>query len=236
MKRLISLLMALVLIAAGTGYAYDDEIRFRTMDWGIDYQTIKQQIDVNDNCLTWDHYPATSVDEMCYGGETRLDELNVMFMVDYYEFDAVAGYEPSDVKMYFAHVPDENGRIDTSKSALFYGAEYTFTSKDSLAMYSDLQQKLISLYGPMDTEKDGKASFLKADKYYSIWEGANDTVLSLQLLKWWDDTSVELDDEIYIAYAWKKGDELLQQASDITVQNIKDDEAANYDNGNTDGL
>lgn len=210
------------------------EILFRDIPWGTSYTEVDKTLSQFEMWnLSGDGYKTYSVDEVLLGDYKGINfecsDINIIANTYSGEVD-VAGYKTSETELYFAYVPVDGVLTKTEDDSSLYGARYVFEAQNLDEMYADLTRKLTSLYGaPSDVKKQG-------DKYtYTYWYGANDTELVLKSTNWNDETGV-FKDEIVIAYAWRKGDELLQNASDILKQEAIDKEAAVYGNDTTDGL
>ena len=147
----------------------------------------------------------------------------------------VAGYSTPYLNFYYSYNINEN-KIDFDDSnTLLYGAQYEFEPQDIDSMYSDLFEKLSSVYGDPDkTESDTTQWGIK--NTYTWWYGANNTALVLRASDLSDyDDDLETNN-IYISYVWQKGDELLKTADDTLSQMQMDGETEIYGNGSTNGL
>lgn len=216
------------------------EIVFREIPWGTSFP------DVDENFASWDlwnisgdGYKTCSVDDILIGDYEGIDfeysGINVISSAFNGEQD-VAGYKTTDIELYFAFLPSEEGYLTyDEKDTALYGAKYTFEPVDLEDMYNDLTEKLTNLYGEPD--KVTYDTDLWDNKYtYTYWYGANNTELVLRGQNTENDTTDLNDDEIYITYAWREGDNLLKSASDAIKKEKRDKEKEAQGNGDANGL
>lgn len=217
----------------------DKEILFMNEPWGISYTEFKNnhgELGVWD--LTGESYRTFSVDEIVLGDYKGLDfdynDINIVGNCYNGEID-VAGYKTKDITVYFAYTISDGVLNQNLSDSALYGARYEFDSLNLEEMYADLTEKLTDLYGEYsNTSKD---TDLYGNVYtYTYWYGQNDTMVVLKSLNSENDSTGFYDDEIVIAYAWKKGDELLQKASDWLKEEATNQEKSVYGNSSTDGL
>ena len=139
------------------------------------------------------------------------------------------------MNFYYSYSINENKIDFDDNNTLLYGAQYEFEPQDIGSMYSDLFEKLSSVYGnPDKTENDTTQWGIK--NTYTWWYGANNTALVLRASDLSDyDDDLETN-KIYISYVWQKGDELLKASDDTLSQMQMDSETEIYGNGSTNGL
>ena len=243
MKRKFVMVLALTSIFSSVTPVFaktDKEILFRDIPWGTSFSDTKDLFP--DQCLfgmQLDGINAMSTKEILTG---MSDDSNVYDgkiclyaqPLDIADVD-VAGYSTPYLNFYYSYSINEN-KIDFDDSnTLLYGAQYEFEPQDIDSMYSDLLEKLSSVYGnPDKTESDTTQWGIK--NIYTWWYGANNTSLVLRASDLSDyDDDLE-NNKIYISYAWQKGDELLKTADDTISQSNSDTEASVYGNGSTNGL
>ncbi len=215
------------------------EIIFMDTPWGVSYEEVNKKFpDYNLMCLAGEHYKTMSCDDILLGDyngiEFEYSDINIIGSALNKEVE-IAGYVTSDLKFYFSYTPVDGVITKTEKDTAFYGAQYVFSPKNLKNMQKDLLEKLTSLYGePSESNTD---SDLWGNKFtYTYWYGASDTELVLKTQDTSDDSTEIYEDEITISYVWRKGDELLQNASDLLKEQAIKEEAEAYDNTNTDGL
>lgn len=215
------------------------EIVFMDTPWGTSCEELKNKFpDYKLMCLSGEHYKTMSCDAILLGDYKGIDfeysDINIVGSALNEEVE-VAGYVTSDLNFYFSYIPVDGVLTKTEKDSSFYGAQYVFSPKDLKNMQKDLLEKLTSLYG--EPSKSNKDSDLWGNKFtYTYWYGANDTELVLKTQDSSEDSTELYEDEICISYVWRKGDELLQNASDILKEEAIKKEAEAYENTNTDGL
>lgn len=227
MKKFMSMLLILLLFASfATAETTESPILFRNNEWGSSFATVQSSFPEEIRFYDLDKDSAYTVEAKL------IDEWG-----DYYNGDVclhtsarsssiegmkVAGYEISDISLYFARVPDENGLLvdDDSYTSLYY-ASYEITPKDPEAALADLREKLIGLYGE-PSDEDESDSYIA--RKYTLWRGANDTIV---LLVGSDYGSGSY--KIEIRYATLEGNQMLQTALDALAKQEKLDAASNTD-------
>lgn len=215
------------------------EILFRDIPWATSFPEVDEKLG------SWELWNASgescktcSVDDILLGDYKGIDfeygGINVIAIATKGEQE-VAGYTTSGIQLYFAYLPIGDYLTYEEKDTALYGAQYQFEPTNSEEMYADLTEKLESLYGSPD--KVTEDTDLWDNKYtYTYWYGANDTEIVLRRLDSTNDTTGLYKDEIYLTYAWRNGDELLQNASDAVKQEKADAERDVQGNGNVNGL
>lgn len=216
---------------------YDQEIVFRDIPWGTSCTEVENIWGSMVN-VAGDGYKTFSSDDIILGDyqgiDFEYDDINII-STPYNGEVEVAGYTTSSVNFYFAYIPVDGVLTREEQDSALYGARYEFEAKNLEEMSKDLIQKLTSVYGePIKTTE--KTDLYDIKYTYTYWYGANDTVLVLKAQDTTNDTTDIFEDEIYISYVWLKGDEMLQEASDISKQEALDKEAEAYGNDSTGGL
>lgn len=217
----------------------DKEILFRDIPWGMSYTDVDA---LHPEFELWnisgDSYVSPSVDAVLLddnyeGIDFEYGDINILANAFNEEID-VAGYTTKEMELYFAYTINDGTLNKTEQDSALYGATYRFEALDLESMSTDLLAKLTSLYG--EPEKDTIDSDFMGNKYtFTYWYGANDTELVLKTRKTKEDREL-YSDTISISYAWRKGDELLQAASDALKADAQSAEAGVYGNGDTNGL
>lgn len=218
------------------------EIQFRNIPWGTNYADVQQLLPDFDwydmSFENMKHYPVEEVLTDDYDNHsidfsnTGINMIATPFTI---KETNVAGYTTSDIQLFFSYMPIDGVLSKNDAATALYGARYTFNPNDLSSMSADLIDKLSSLYGePNNTTKDTDIWGNQATLTW--WYGSNDTVVVLYALDSSNDSTGFYDDELWISYAWQKGNELLKEAdAAVSASNVAD-EALNYGNGNTDGL
>ena len=228
MKKFMSILLILLLFASfATAETTASPILFRNNEWGSSFATVRNSFPEEVRFYDLDKdgsytVEAKLIDE--WGGYYNGDVcLHTSARPRSIEGIKVAGYELSDISLYFARVPDENGLLvdDDSYTSLYY-ASYEITPKDPEAVLADLREKLIGLYGEPSAE-DESDSYIIARKY-TRWQGANDTIVLLVGSDYGSGSYT-----IEIRYATLEGNQMLQTALDALAKQEKLDAASNTD-------
>lgn len=218
----------------------DQEILFRNVPWSTNYSEVQSLLPEFDwYAMSYEYMKTYSVDDVLLGDYEGIDfnngGINMTAMPFTNKEIEVAGYTTCDIQLYFSYIPVDGKLTQDENDTALYAAMYEFTPQNLKEMSSDLIDKLSSLYGEPD-DKFTSTDWLNLATTCITWNGANDTVVTLRAVDTSKDTTDLYDDELYISYAWRKGDELLQTASDTIDANNSAAEAENYGNGNTDGL
>jgi len=216
---------------------YDQEILFRDIPWGTSCTEVEKIWGDLLN-LAGDGYKTYSSDDIIIGDyegiDFEYDDINIVSS-DYYGEVEVAGYMTTGIRFYFAYVPVDGVLTREEKDSALYGARYEFEAQNLEEMSKDLIEKLTSVYG--EPAKTTERTDFRNYKYtYTYWYGANDTVLALKTKDVSNTDADVSDNEIYISYVWLKGDEMLQEASDLSKQEAINKEAEAYGNDSTGGL
>lgn len=240
MKRKIALALVISSITCATVWAETDkEILFRDISWGITYSEACDLMPEFDwYTMYFDMMKTYSVDEIIYGDYEGIDFENSginMTAIPFYNKEiSVAGYTTSNINLYFSF-PVINGIMEQDENnSIFYGARYEFEPENTDAMYDDLKTKLSSLYGNPIKEYN-ETDYLDIETTITVWEGANNTYVSLYA----DDVVDEVElwpDSLYISYAWGEGDAFLQAASDAVSAQAIEEESNIYGNDDLGGL
>lgn len=218
----------------------EKEIVFRDIPWGTNYETVEQTYgEMNWVTIYGEEFVTPSVDAVLldndYAGiDFENKDINIIASALNEETE-VAGYTTSDIDLYFSYNV-ENGKIlRTENGSSLYGAKYTIEPSDLESATADLIEKLSSLYGEPyknSTDSDMFGNIME----YTYWKGANNTELVLKSQDSSSDESGIYSDKITISYAWRNGDNLLQEASDTIATEKGSDESSVYGNESVDGL
>lgn len=215
------------------------EILFCGIPWGTNFVDVKDELDEYGLWgLSGEGYKTMSVDDIVLGDYQGINfeygDINIIGNCHHSEIE-VAGYKTKDIQLFFAYIPVDGILTKEEQDSALYGARYEFETQNLKEMYADLSQKLSSLYG--EAGKTTTDSDLWGNSYkYTYWFGLNDTMVVLKYLDSENDLTGAYSDTIYISYVWNKGDELLQQASDILKQEAIENEKSVYGDSNTNGL
>jgi len=216
-----STLILILLLGGILAYAaeiYSEPILFRGVEWGSTLaeatQMLPEGVEMYDLRESERWY---SIDDYMYtenGFGTYSGVLGGYIYAKSSSLEGmkVAGYDVDDIKMYFTYLPDDKGLLmkDEEHTALIY-AYYKIEPKDLDSAYNDLVDKLSSLYGDIDLMQHD--SFMIDDRQ-SLWNGADGTMVSVVSRDYGSTTGTK---EIYIKYAFKGGDELLNKAYEALV-------------------
>lgn len=217
----------------------DKEIVFNNISWGTNFP------DASEKLSTWDlwnisgeGYKTCSVDDILLGDYKGIDFDYSGINIISHAFNGeqeVAGYTTEDIILYFSYLPvGEYLTYEESDTAL-YGAQYIFKPVNLQDTYNDLIHKISEIYG--EPNKQTQEIDLWENQYtYTYWYGANNTELVLKSLNSENDTTELYDDEIYLTYAWRGGDELLKNASDAVKKEKSDKEKDAQGEGDLSGL
>lgn len=217
----------------------EKEILFNDISWGISFAEADEKFG------TWklwnlsgETYKTCSVDEILIDDYKGIDfdygGINVISNAFNGEQE-VAGYTTKEIRLYFSYIPINGYLTYDEKDTALYGAQYKFEPVNLQDTYNDLKQKLMNIYG--EPSKVTEDSDMWGNKYiYTYWYGQNDTELVLRSLNSENDTTNLYSDEIYITYAWREGDALLQNASDAIKKEKLDKEKDAQKNENIDKL
>lgn len=215
------------------------EIVFKEIPWETPYPEVDEKLGAWQLWnLSGEGYKECSVDEILLGDYKGIDfdysGINIISNAFNGEQE-VAGYTTKEITLYFAYLPVDGYLTYDERDTALYGAQYKFEPVNLQDTYNDLKDKLSNLYGePSKTTQD--ADMWENQYTYTYWYGANNTELVLRCTDSEKDTTGFYEDEIYITYAWRNGDTLLQNASDAVKKEKSDNEKNVQGNENTDGL
>jgi len=215
------------------------EIIFQDIAWETSFPKVDEKLGLWELWnISGESYKECSVDEILLGDYKGIDfeygGINIISNAFNGEQE-IAGYTTSSITLYFAFLPVNGYLSYDEKDTSLYGAQYKFEPTNLEEMYSDLTSKLTSLYG--EPEKVKEDTDIWKNKYtYTYWYGANDTELVLRCTDSTNDTTGFYSNEIYISYAWRGGDTLLQNASDAVKKEKADKEKEAHGNDNVGGL
>lgn len=217
----------------------DKEIVFNNISWGTNFTDASEKLsDWNLWNISGEGYKTCSVDEILLGDYKGIDFDYSGINIISHAFNGeqeVAGYTTEDIILYFSYLPvGEYLTYEESDTAL-YGAQYIFKPVNLQDMYNDLIHKVSEIYG--EPNKQSQEIDLWENQYtYTYWYGANNTELVLKSLNSENDTTELYDDEIYLTYAWRGGDEFLKNASDAVKKEKSDKEKDAQGEGDLSGL
>ncbi len=229
-----------VRVATPTPIPIDKELLFRDIPWGLSYNEVKEEYlgEYRFMPLHGDFMKTMCVDQVLMGDNYSKNfeyrDINLICNLSVGEI-SVAGYKADSVHMYYAFLPvDGYLEYELSDTSL-YGASYTLKPINLADVSADLLGKLTSLYGnPQYITKDTDFDRVLYTNYR--WVGLNGTELVLQTRNASSSTDDSEQDEIEIAYAWRYGDTMLQNASDAIKRRITEEEKDIIDSDNVDGL
>ena len=218
---------------------YDEEILFRDIPWGTSYSDVDVMLEeMSLMGVSGEGRKTYSVEDIILGDGKGIDfeynDIKIIALPTYDKVD-VAGYKTEDIMLFFSYMPVDGVLTRLETDSALYGAQYEFQVQNLEEMSQDLVNKLSSLYGePAKTvEEIGRYDIQYT---YIYWYGINDTVLVLRTQDVTKSTSDVFDNQIFISYVWLKGDEMLQEASDLSKQEVLEKEAEAYGNDSTGGL
>ena len=158
MKKIIAIVFAFMFLVSNVTFAevHDEAILFRNVTWGSDYATVKEVLPdgVETYGLKTEEYWYPILDRMY---DTTFNYLKAELGCYTYTKSStmknvkVAGYAVDAISLYFVYQVGPDGLLvkDDAHTSLIF-AEYKLEPKDSDAVYSDLVNKLSSLYGDID--------------------------------------------------------------------------------------
>ena len=210
----------------------EDEILFRGVPWCSDYDTVINALadgnfSWNDPVITLGKLTKYEIDGMSSNYDQNYQCIYTVNSDKKMTSLTVAGYKLNDVKLYFAFVPNANGKIDHKvENTSFYMAKYTIKPIDSEVASKDLKEKLTKLYGaPEYIESSNKCA--SGDSEYPRWNGKDGSFVVLTV----QNTSYG-EPDIYIYYGIDKGDDMIKLAENLQKQAEADD----LKDAGTDGL
>ena len=243
-KILITALMITALIGstvrAEQETEQEKEILFRDIPWGTSYTEVNDTLRTFDLwTLTGEGYRTYSINEIITNNEMdgiffENDDINIYSTASNHEID-VAGYTTSNIELFFAYTISDGKLPRTEDDSALYGARYTFEPENPDEATADLIDKLTMIYGAPGKQESEYDEF-DGNSEYVYWYGENDTELVLKYQDYSGEISKYINDTIYISYLWTKGDELLQEASDLLEEEARGNESSIYGNGSTNGL
>lgn len=232
MKKLMSIFATLVmLLACFSAYAdeYEKAILFRGIQWGATVSEVSAGLPEGvemygtKNSEYW-----YSMDNRMYDESMNGDSLKAE--IGCYDFVRsrslenvrVAGYQVSDLYLYYIYTPGENGLLvkDDEHTALIY-AYYKLEPKDPESVFADLTKKLTGLYGDVDLHQK-RTPYIAYEQ--NLWYGADGTMVSI--LK---EDYPSGSHYIYIKYGFAGGDDLMAKAYDAVILEETLNAASNVD-------
>ena len=212
------------------------EITFRNIPWGTSYPDATSAIpEIAFAPFHGEIFKTYSVDQIITGKGITFEYTDINISASSIASSiSVAGYETSKVELFFAYTPKNGILTKKEEDTALYGAMYEFEPVNTESMSKDLLQKLSSVYGEPDSTSYDSNIFGGITKY-TYWSGANNTLLVL-CVQDESNSSWKSSEKVRIIYAWRDGDELLQQASDCLKEEAIRSEESKYGNGNVNGL
>lgn len=217
----------------------EKEIIFNNISWKTNFPDVSEKLSAwNLWNISGEGYKTCSVDDILLGDYKGIDFDYSGINIISHAFNGeqeVAGYTTTDIVLYFSYLPvGEYLTYEESDTAL-YGAQYIFKPVNLQDMYEDLIHKVSEIYGEPNNQTH-ETDLWENQYTYTYWYGANGTELVLKSLNSEKDTTDLYDDEIYLTYAWRGGDELLKNASDAVKKEKSDKEKDAQGEGNLSGL
>ena len=215
MKKLLTVFIAVVITLAACMACAEGEsggqILFRSIPWGASYTEVLNVLPEGIEMMEpyGDHFmtPINLMMAHVSDGNNVWDDFGFFTRISDYspvKTVRIAGYDATDLRLYFAYTEGPDGRLDTDPShCRLYYADYLFSSsgEDTDIMQADLAAKMTSLYGEAVYE-DGV--------YY--WFGGNGTIASLTRF----DANFGTD-ALYVSYGIAAGDEWRRVAYEAAV-------------------
>ena len=256
MKRIISFLILLIMVFT-LGTCVAEGIMFRGIPWGSTADFTCDELNKGGLSLfltTPEDYASIAtyrvrnmVSAPMYGNASSEQGLTA-FALDYPMDLKVAGYNPTSVFVWFVYKPLEGELVYDIKQTAFYAGMYTFAPENIEGMYSDLKEKLSSVYGECSDEggqekiedifgeKTISWSFIDAEQKVAVWK-TEDSYLFLISNKMTEDADPTLySDSIAVVYAAKESDIWIDEALAAQKRTNERLEKEKYGDGNTDGL
>lgn len=203
------------------------------MEWGISYSEIIAAFESLGYCSTieGEDYKVYPVDEIITDSEPETTyeyrDINII-LACWPDSLSVAGYNVESIDLHFAHIPEDGILTHKNDNTAMYAAQYIFTPSNIDIVADGLQSKLESIYGTVD--RSGKSNGLFGINKWFVWEGANNTGVSLNVQ---DNTE---EKKIIISYFTYEGDEWLSVASKAEKERILHDESDAAQNTDVSGL
>lgn len=230
MKKVLCLILLVTLMLGSVAFAeIEEEIKFRGVDWGLPASDVLQALESSG--LKWKSGSVATgrkIEDQASGSWSGYYGHDCLYYIDTsYSSPSikVAGYDISDVTLYFA-CTEKDGKITHEPAdTAFYMAKYQLKPKDLQAVYDDFVTKLTAVYGEPD-QKHTKTGVITYQ--FTYWYGKNNTAVIL--------TSDDNWDTIDINYVWYEGEELMKKAEEMQRQAELDEEQSHFGTDNTDGL
>lgn len=168
--------------------AMADEILFRNIPWGTSATALSNLIKMEEVEI-YEDMPLEHARMLEYEHSFDYTDRNTGFKVCGYTYTEskrikVAGYPVYMITGYCAYGRDGDTVLYDKNDSRMYAAQYVFNIVDYAAAYSDLQNKLTSLYGKC-VETEDSISVLEdggwrdVPIYISTWSGDNGTQVAL---------------------------------------------------------
>lgn len=230
MKKFFCLILFMALMLASIASAeFDDEIKFRSVDWSLSAPEVLKALESSG--LKWTNGSVSTgrkIKSQACGEWSGYYDHDCLYYIDTsYSSPSikVAGYDISDVTLYFA-CTENNGKIThDEKDTAFYMAKYKLEPKDIQAVYDDFVDKLTAVYGEPDKTYTDTGIITYQ---FTYWYGKNNTMVILTS----DDNWKTID----VNYVWNDGEELMKRADELQRQAELDEEQSHFGTDNTEGL
>ena len=247
MKKIICIVF--VLLALSTS-AFADEITFRDIQWGTNVKDTLSSLGLYDSDEvtnnsnrnvrlemmihpdTIEKFGSGRTIEYDRWGDVECGYKGVMFWSP--EF-IVAGHEISNLELQFLYGISDGAVLTDKNYAEFVSAKYEFNPEDYVAVYEELLDKLIWLYGePVSEDFISGDSYLTKSKRerYAEWNGDNCTSLLLYV-KYDVDKEKKSTNELSLEYAKTDIEKRVKLIADYFTQMERD---LKYNSENTSGL
>ena len=176
MKRVICLFLFVILLASfSLSFAeVDEEIKFRGVEWGKNYTDVMQALSSTD--LKWQNGEIASgrkIEAQASGEWSDYYKHDCLFCVNTSSSSPsikVAGYDISNVTLYFACTEKDGIITHNAEDTSFYMAKYRIKPKDLQAVYNDFASKLTAVYGEPDKTYTDSGIITYN---YTYWYGKN---------------------------------------------------------------
>lgn len=222
MKKPVTVfIIVMLLCAASLSFAttvFADEILFRGIPWGSNYNYVESQAISEGDTLTsvsGDWVRTYAIPEILYGTYSRDETLKPNINLSAFgvsNLHKVAGYDLERIHYFFVFTEDGGILTRNKEDTCLYGGSYKFKLENPESAYHNITGKLVGLYGLYEEtlRKDSRGNITD---YIRTWNGDNNTLLMLR----WDVSGSVLNHgvNLFMHYIWKDGDNLLKHASDI---------------------
>lgn len=235
--------LVLIVMAQTAAFAdTDTEIMFRGIEWGTSIDCIEPEIDAHDYYFTFAKnyipYWGTAGQQLDYTFDRiSNNEIGWMGVAIGDGEIMVGGYGATAIDIYCAFGLDDNGNLlRNAQDSMFYYATYAIETSNVNAAYSDLKEKLSSLYGECVEFSDEAHGGMAVEKI-AQWKGANNTAVRLYgQMRSTEEKAGNFFEYIEIYYGKTDFDEHLRNVESAVEREKLAAEAALYGNNDTSGL